>query len=149
MLIRRGSLAGRSLFRITIYRQLETHRLTYFPWRVLVYSIFGDAGTATSSTWADRPYTPAGRFLNASNALQPFHPRCFTYLRFVNARDDTFGSVAVAPGVQMPRNDSLKATTWDIAFEISTKARFLDFRRIILIARSRSDASTTVVDVNR
>lgn len=34
MLIRRRAFAQGSLFKIPIYRQLETHRLTYFPWRV-------------------------------------------------------------------------------------------------------------------
>ena len=82
MLIR---LAGGSLFKISIYRQLETHRLTYFPrrvaclldiWRCQCRDLFHVGG--------HRPYMPSGRFLNASNAPRAFHPLCFL-LSFISA----------------------------------------------------------------
>lgn len=71
MLIRQwfARSARLSLFKIPIYRQLETHRLTHFPrlldiWRCQV--------PATRFTWAGRPYMPAGKVLERIQRASSF-----------------------------------------------------------------------------
>lgn len=98
----------RSLVRLAIYRQLETH----FPQR-LVYSIFGDA-VARRPTWADRPYMLAGRFLNASNAPRAFHPRRFLLSPpSKRSRGRARYRRDAIEAVKMSRIHPLKARTWE------------------------------------
>ena len=73
MLIRQrlARSARLSLFKIPIYRQLETHRLTHFPSSTR-YLAMPSSIPATRFTWAGRPYMPAGKVLERIQRASSF-----------------------------------------------------------------------------